>query len=153
MGYSKTLSMGDSFETGGTVTWSLSITTVATNFDLGTITLPSISSNLKYVFIDLIFQSIINTSALLNYIEANTNLVVDYHGTQTNALAIPSGSFWCYAGDTNRHLPGSRIYGNTDVKSEFGLGSATHLGIVTLAAHHDILIPTEIQPIARVVLE
>ena len=153
MGYSKTLEMGDAFEVGGSLTWASTIMTVSSNIDLGTIVLPHLSSSIKSVFIDLKYASLINTSALVNYIENATFIVVDYHGTQTNALSIPAGSLWCYPGDVNRHLPGSRIYGNTDVHAEFSSAATVHLGFINAVAHHDSLLPVGIQPIARVILE
>ncbi len=152
MGYSKTLEMGDSFEVGGSLTWQHSITTAPANYSLGSITLPAIASPLRSVYIDLIYQSLMNSNAAINYVETDCYLVVDYTGTQTNALALPAGSLWCMAGDTNRHLPGSRIYGNTDVKAEFTSGGTVTVGIVGLEAHQNNLYISGVQPVARVIL-
>lgn len=151
MGYSKTLEMGDAFEVGGTISWSKGIGTVAADEDFGEITLPAVSSELKYVFVDLIVHYIFSSSAFMNYLQTANNLVVDLHGTPMSCLSFPSGAF--YVEYPNTMHTGGRMYGNINVKSKFSSGGTTHVGIVNADAHGNFLNLVGVQPVARVILE
>ena len=151
MGYSKTLEMGDAFEVGGTVSWLKSMGAVAANEDFGSITLPTISSEIKYIFVDLAVQYVLSSAAFPNYLLTANNLVVDLAGTPTACLSLPSGSFYCFA--QNIPYASGRIYGDVNVASEFSSSGTTTVGIVNADANGDFLNLVGVQPIARVILQ
>jgi hypothetical protein len=151
MGYAKTIELGDNFEFGSTLENQESINTVASDVAFGSITLPNVSGRIRYVFLDVCFRLINNTSVLINYLENAADVLVD-NGTTTTAYTFPVGSFYCPPGFASYEFPGCRYYGSIDVKAKFSLGGTTDVYLHDAVAHHDGMNLRDLFSIARVVL-
>lgn len=142
--------IGDNFEFGGTIDSVEVMTAIASDVSFGSITIPTITGTIKYIFIDVVLSRYQNTNALQNYLENNTNILVD-NGTTAIAYTFPAGSFYGPAG-SSAYFNGQRYYGSIDVKSKFTVGIPTNIYLHDAIAHHDTIDMRDLFAIARVVL-
>ena len=156
MGYSKELMLGDSFSYGGTPTSSVTLTTVANDYSIGSVGLPNEleKSSIRRVYIDLLIRSIESSAGGGNWIAGS--YWVDVTGVGGSAVTKHAQQ-WA----TNMLTmgvtvsPGIHFVGDRDVTDAFQSSSPANVVNVTLvgwACHANNLILYDLQPIARVIL-
>jgi len=154
MPYVQRQALGNLIEIGGTIQPLDDLTTVASDVQFGTITLPNIIGGiLSKVYVDIQFRFIRETSGLLNYLDVNSDIIASKGGNTSVAGTLNSGSLYCYNALTASELPGMRYYGYADVKARFALGETTTIYLNDATALHDAIVLRDLQAIARCIIK
>lgn len=150
MGYSKTLDLGDNFSFGGSFIASIGIDTVASDVDCGSVTIPTLNSPIKHVYVDLWIGLVRNTNVLTNWIHPACNLLATRAGTSSTCLTLDDASIWCPVGDSVR--VGGVFHGQNDVASRFISGGTTTFKLDNIACQRTQMVLSDMQCIVKVVL-
>lgn len=152
MPYTTRFPLGNYYEFGGTIVSERTVTTVAADAQLGTITLPTFpGGSLKSVTVDLAIRAIHNTGVGENHIE-NCSMYALRGGTESICLTYNHGAMVLIQNGSVPQ-PGGRYIGSTDVKDRFAFGEATTIYIKNAASNIDSMRWLDIQAIARCIIK